>query len=371
MERQHDLARSSDQPKDDKHSDRLFYWLRFVHSGLSRAQQDQLLSVYSTPQNLFETARTDWPKAAQSALARGPDLLAMDRDLKWAQQTRCNLVFLDHAYYPTLLRETQAPPWLLYVKGDTAVLSNEFIAIVGSRNPTTAGSDTAARFATAFAELGWGIASGMATGIDGAAHRGALQRGKTVAILGTGPDRVYPFRHTKLAEDIVENGALVTEFPPGTPARRQHFPQRNRIISGISRAVLVIEAGLRSGSLITARFAADQGREVCAVPGSIRTPAVRGCHRLIKQGAKLVECIDDVLEELGVAVRTDAIHASGLIDHPSFAEISRHMGADPVTTTELIQRSGLTTGSICSMLLRMEVMGLVELLPGGLYQRIK
>ena len=355
-------------------------WLRFCHSGLSRCQQRELLEMFKTPQSLFALPANDIPPVVRKTLTAHVDQQAIKRDWEWSQQSRCHLIHFHHPQYPQLLKQIEDPPWLLYVKGEPACFKRDFIAIVGSRNPSPAGRQTAYEFARTFAECGWGVVSGLALGIDGAAHCGALAAdATTAAVLGTGLDQVYPRRHQSLAAQITVGGALVTEFPLGTPARRQNFPQRNRIISGLSRAVLVIEASLRSGSLITARLAADQGREVCAVPGSIHMPTARGCHHLIRQGAKLVECAADVLEELGSLTKCPPV-PMGLNpekggENPTatnnYNPLAAHLGHDPVAVDELIQRSGLTAEAVSSMLLHMEVSGLVEALPGGYYQRIR
>jgi len=336
----------------------LLAWLRFVHSDLSYAQQRNLLSIFTTPQELFTASVRDWPLSVRKILSRGPDPCALDRDLHWSGRPGCHLIHFDHRHYPPLLKEIYDPPWLLYVRGELASLRRDFIAIVGSRNPSPGGRSNAEEFAGTFAALGWGIVSGLATGIDGAAHRGALNaEAATVAVLGTGPDQIYPRRHADLAEKIVGRGALVSEFAPGTPP--------------LCRAVLVVEAGLRSGSLITARLAAEQGREVCAVPGSIHNPTAKGCHQLIRQGAKLVESANDVLEELGMDTQRlprPAQQHDATIDG-AYQVLARHLGHDPLVIDELIRLSGLTPDAVSSMLLQMEVLGLVESLPGGRYQR--
>ncbi len=219
---------------------------------------------------------------------------------QWQAAADCDIVSWHEARYPPLLREISAPPPLLFIRGNVDVLSLPQLSIVGSRNSTPTGCETAYRFASHLARSGFCITSGLALGIDTAAHQGALQvSGLTIAIFGTGPDIIYPQSNTTLANDIAVDGALVSEFAPGCAPRRSQFPRRNRIISGLSLGTLVVEAGLRSGALITARNAAEQGREVFAIPGSIHNPVARGCHRLIRSGAKLVETADDILEELG------------------------------------------------------------------------
>ncbi len=350
-------------------------WLRFSHSSLTAAQQRVLGTAHTLDlRNLFVRPAANGQYPLPFGITVKVDEEAVDRDLCWAtENSEHYLLPIDHPAYPAALKEIYDPPWILYVVGKPQLLNRPFIAIVGSRNPSAGGRVNAKAFAHALGESGWGIVSGLATGIDACAHEGALHAAAvTVAVLGTGPEQVYPRCHRALAQQIARRGALVTEFPPGTPARRHHFPLRNRIISGMSRAVLVVEASLRSGSLITARLAADQGREVCAIPGSIHLPTARGCHRLIRQGAKLVECAHDIHEELGYASiqPVDGREKSSSETTDEFHDMLLHLGHDPVTVDELINRSGLTADSVSSMLLRMEVRGLVATLPGGRYQRL-
>lgn len=293
----------------------------------------------------------------------------IDAALAWAQSPRHHLITWGDARYPALLREIPDPPLCLFVIGDPAHLSRPQIAVVGSRTPTAGGADNAKAFAQALTEAGLVTTSGLALGIDACAHRGALTAGgPTVAVAGTGLDRVYPARHRALAHEIAERGALVSEFMLGTPPRREHFPQRNRVISGLSIGVLVVEAAVHSGSLITARLASEQGREVFAIPGSIHSPLSRGCHALIRQGAKLVESARDVLEELGaLASLTGPAHARASLvpAHP----LLTHLGYDPVDVDTLIERSGLTPDAVSSILLELELKGMVTVCPGGKYLR--
>jgi DNA processing protein len=288
------------------------------------------------------------------------------------------VVALPDERYPALLREIPDPPRQLFIRGNPEVLSLPQLAIVGSRNATPGGRETARQFSRYLARNGFCIASGLALGIDAAAHQGALDVDQsTVAIFGTGPDTVYPQRHAELAESIAEKGALVSEFPPGSPPRREQFPQRNRIISGISVGTLVVEAGLRSGALITARCATEQGREVFAIPGSIHNPTARGCHRLIRAGAKLVETAADIVEELPgiLAGLTESIEQnmgvetknSGTTSDPDYQRLLMLMGWDPVTADTLVNRSGLTADEVSSMLLILELEGRIEPLTGGRY----
>ena len=296
----------------------------------------------------------------------------------WLAEPNHHLISLADPRYPALLREIADPPAGLYVIGDPDILSATQLGIVGSRNPTPGGSENAHAFAHYLTQSGLTITSGLALGVDAAAHRGALAAGgKTIAVAGTGLDRVYPARHRELAHQIAGQGALISEFPLGMPALPANFPRRNRIISGLSLGVLVVEAALQSGSLITARLAADQGREVFAIPGSIHNPLARGCHALIRQGAKLVETAADILEELGpiaqitgLARQTDGVGniTSGLsVEAMALLDC---LGFDPTPVDSLIERSGLTPEAVSSMLLVLELQGHVVSAPGGHYNRV-
>lgn len=286
------------------------------------------------------------------------------------------------AAWPPLLREIPDPPAELFVRGDPVVLSLPQLAIVGSRHATPAGAETSGNFARYLAARGFCITSGLAEGIDAAAHRGALAAGgRTLAVCGTGPDIVYPRQHAGLADEIVAGGgAIVSEFAPGTAVYRSNFPRRNRLISGLAVGTLVVEASLKSGALVTARHAMEQGREVFAIPGSIHNPVARGCHRLIRNGAKLVETAGDILEELGgllASLRADEPPAadagaavSDVIEQDAdYARLLAALAWDPADVDTLVSRSGLTTGEVSSMLLLLEMQGLVQPLSGGRYQR--
>ncbi len=314
---------------------------------------------------------------------RGPgelDRAGIARDLAWLEGPNRSLLTADDPRYPSQLAAIRGMPPALFVEGDPAVLSLPQVAIVGSRAPTSDGRETAFDLAARLAAAGFAITSGLADGIDGQAHRGALAaRGVTIAVCGTGLDRVYPAAHRELAAGIAASGALVSEFPIGTPPRAQNFPRRNRLMSGLARGVLVIEAAARSGSLITARLAGEQGREVMAVPGSIHNPLARGCHRLIKDGAALVESIDDVLAALGVSLATGATKTAwktgdganipgGPLD--SDAEMLLNaLGFGPAGLDRLVQRTGLAAHSVISKLQLLELEGRVETLAGGRYSR--
>ena len=328
-------------------------------------------------------------KDATIRALREPDQAAVDADLAWADAPGRGILCWSDPAYPEALRTIPDPPIVLYVRGDASLLDGPALAIVGSRNPTPDGERNAYAFARHLANVGLGITSGLAGGIDTAAHRGALDAtGATIAVLGTGPDIAYPTANAELMERIAEHGVVITEFPPGTSACRNHFPRRNRLISGLSLGTLVVEAARYSGSLITARLAGEQGREVFAMPGSIHNPMARGCHRLIRQGAKLVETADDVLSELAGRLAgwlpetganrdgdSDIESAAGSDDptsqtDPEYSRLHDALGEGPVTMDELVARSGLTTDALSSMLLIMELEGQVRALPGGSYMRI-
>jgi DNA processing protein len=278
-----------------------------------------------------------------------------------------HVVVLGDASYPTLLLETADPPVLLYAHGRIDLLNAAAIAIVGSRNPTAQGSDNARAFARHLAQAGLVVVSGLALGIDSAAHEGALDgEGATIAVMGTGADRIYPARHRALAHRIVERGLLLSEFEIGMPPLAENFPQRNRIIAGLARGTLVVEAALPSGSLSTARAAVEAGREVFAIPGSIHSPQSRGCHSLIKQGAKLVESAQDITSEL----RWGTSIAAGLLDDSAHEPaLLRALGHEPATLDALGARTGLPAAELNAQLLELELEGRVARLPGGLFQR--
>ncbi len=299
--------------------------------------------------------------------------------LEWLAQPGHRILTLADSDYPRLLRQIDDPPPVLYLIGDKTLLHQPQLAIVGSRNPTPSGVSNAREFARTLASSGLCITSGLATGIDGAAHEGALSGGATIAVLGTGPDRIYPATHHELAHRIADSSLLVTEFPPGTPARAENFPRRNRLISGLSLGTLVVEAAPQSGSLITARLAIEQGREVFAIPGSIHNPQARGCHALIRQGAKLVESAQDIIEELGPLLgtleaaaappQTPTQPVSDRLHDPDYLNLFDALGYDPVSIDELIARTGLTAEVVSSMLLLLELEGHVSSAPGGRYSR--
>jgi len=296
-------------------------------------------------------------------------------DLQWLSQPENHALTLEDADYPEQLKEIADPPPLLFVKGNKDLLRRPQIAMVGSRNPSNLGVKTALEFAQALAQAGFVITSGMALGIDAASHQGALNVGGfTVAVAGTGLDRVYPACHKQLATEIAATGALVSEFPPGTTAKAGHFPRRNRIISGLCQGLLVVEAAQQSGSLITARLALEQNREVFAIPGSIQNPLARGCNALIRQGAKLVETVEDIFEELGQfnqiynPVETQ-IQQTGLdLEQQNLLKLIPY---SPITVDNLVQDSGYAVEVVSSMLLVLELQGYIAAAPGGSYYRIQ
>jgi DNA processing protein len=295
---------------------------------------------------------------------------------EWSKEPHNNIICPGDADYPELLEQIQSPPPQLYVRGDPGLLQMPALAIVGSRNPTEGGARNAFEFARHLGQSGFCIVSGLAEGIDTAAHRGALAGGAaTIAFLGHGIDRVYPAANRDLAHEIAARGALVSEFPLGTHPHKSLFPQRNRLISGISLGTLVIEAARRSGSLITARYAGEQGREVFALPGSIHNPLARGCHQLIKQGAKLVETADDIVAELAPlathvlqnTLESTTNESTAAIHGSDYQQLKKHLSYDPIGIDELAQFSGLTIDQVSSMLLILELEGEIESLSGGRY----
>lgn len=354
-------------------SEGLAAWLRLtLIPGIGGETQRKLLAAFGLPEAVFAAGRL----AARAVVGSRADLLfdfdpseAVDRSLAWASQPGHSILTLADTAYPAALLEIADPPNVLYVRGNAALLQQRGLGVVGSRNATPQGIQTAEVFARALAATGLSIISGLALGIDAAAHRGALAAGgKTVAVIGTGADRLYPARNKELALAIAEHGAIVSEFPLGTPAIAANFPRRNRIISGLARGVLVVEAAPESGSLITARLAAEQGREVFAIPGSIHSPVARGCHKLIKQGAKLVETAQDVLEELG----SFTVDSSPTEPPPSDSEtpVLSALGHDPCSLDDLLERTGYSTDQLLTELLMLELAGQLATLPGNRYQRL-
>jgi len=348
-------------------------WLRLtLVPGLGGQTLRKLLSELGLPSQVLATGRPALARCVGEALASRivttDNAPAVAAALRWAGTAGRAIVTLADDAYPRRLLEIPDPPALLYVQGRTDLLARDSLAVVGSRNATAQGIANAESFARAFSQAGLTIVSGLALGIDAAAHRGALDgTGSTVAVLGCGIDIVYPQRNADLYRAIAGRGVLVSEFPLGTPPVADNFPRRNRLISGLARGVLVVEAALESGSLITARLGAEQGREVFAIPGSIHSPLSKGCHALIKEGAKLVESASDLLDELAVdaPTRTTAQPAP-----EEQHELLQHLGHDPCNVDTLCQRSGLTPDTVSAMLLQLELAGKVASLPGGRYQRV-
>ncbi len=373
-----------DSPNTLADENELRYWLALMRApGLGAHGLAALINRVQSPSELFHSpaARlvTLGIKRRTVDYFLSPRWREIDADLEWLRQPNNHLITLHDPRYPVLLKEIHDPPPALFVHGDPEALLAPQLAMVGSRNPTPSGRETARNFAAHLAAAGLTITSGLAVGIDGASHEGTLDAGGiTIAVAGTGLDRVYPARQRQLAHRIAEQGALVSELPPGTPPLKGNFPRRNRIISGLSVGTLVVEAARQSGSLITARLAADQGREVFAIPGSIHNPLARGCHALIRQGAKLVETAGDVTEELssllgGIATLPQTTPCReenpGLRPDNENLFLLECMGFDPVTMDHLIARSGLTADAVSSMLLLLELEGYVSSAPGGLFCR--
>ncbi|MDP3584076.1 MAG: DNA-processing protein DprA [Thiobacillus sp.] len=347
-------------------------WLRLVLAdGVGNTSLLRLLTAFGSPEAVLASGRSALMlhlSAAQcDALLGEPDAAAVDAAQAWLAQPGNSLMTLADDDYPKTLLEIADPPAVLYCKGRRDLLKQPGFGIVGSRNATPQGVRDAEAFAHALSDAGLTIISGLALGIDAAAHRGGLAgAGSSVAIVGTGLDRVYPARNKALAHQLVENGLIVSEFALGTPPLPGHFPRRNRLISGLSLGVLVVEAAPDSGSLITARVATEQGRDVFAIPGSIHSPLARGCHALIKQGAKLVESAADILDELAWPQR---LTPPSLPEHSTDPVLDALDGA-PVTVDTLAQRTGLTLEALSAKLLALELDGRIASLPGGRYQKI-
>lgn len=370
-------------------------WLRLLETpGIGRETARKLLAAFGSPDAVLAASTSARQAVVGStiatSLAMAPphfaSLLAATR--RWLDGAGTDgsrdVVALGDARYPALLLQTADPPLLLYARGRIELLARPSIAMVGSRNPTAQGLENARAFAAHLGQAGFTIVSGLALGIDGAAHAGALDAGTaTIAVVGTGLDVAYPLRHRALTERIAGEGLLLSEFAIGTPALSQNFPVRNRIIAGLARGTLVVEAAVQSGSLITARLAAEAGREVFAIPGSIHSPQARGCHALIRQGAKLVESGRDVLEELQAPASatdtdTDTAKASSQASSSTPVEeaaagdpLLAALGFDPVGLDELIARTGESAAVLAARLLDLEIEGRVARLPGAQYQRIE
>jgi len=360
------------------------YWVALsLIDGIGSVTLCQLLRKFGSPAGVFEASRSQLKEIVDdqiaSSIASGLDESAVAPTLTWLSNPHNHIITLADSLYPKALLEIANPPALLYAKGNLDCLALPCLSVVGSRNATPQGEKNAEDFSENLSRQGLCIVSGMALGIDGAAHRGALKaNGTTIAVVGTGLDIVYPAKHRQLAHQIVSHGLILSEFPLGTPSKAQNFPRRNRIISGLSLGCLVIEANLDSGSLITARLAAEQGREVFAIPGSIHSPVAKGCHQLIKQGAKLVESTEDILSELRLS--TDLISAVNTSPNGSLPKrtntpseastVLDSMGFDPIHFDTLLSHTGLTVSTLSTMLTLLELDGKVSPLDGGKFQRL-
>ncbi len=349
-------------------------WIRLsVVPGLGDKSLRKLLKQFGAPETILAASESSLgavvgPKLADQIKSHNSDDIVA-KTLTWLEHPNHAIVTLGDPTYPALLLQTEDPPPLMYVVGNIALLQVAAIAVVGSRNATAQGVNNAESFSRSLSQSGLCVVSGMALGIDTAAHIGGLEGlGKSIAVVGTGLDRVYPARNKTLAHQLAKQGALVSEFPLGTPALANNFPRRNRIISGLSLGCLVVEAAVSSGSLITARLALEQGREVFAIPGSIHSALSKGCHQLIKQGAKLVERAEDILEELKWTQRALAQAPSS--EQFSADPILQHLGFDPTPLDVLVERTGKSAEFLSASLLELELSGLVQTLPGGRYQRL-
>jgi DNA processing protein len=353
-------------------------WLILSKAQLQDETLAELLQQFGSAAAIVSARAAELPESLRKSILH-PDESAISQDLQWQSVAQHHLVHPDSPDFPELLRDIPGRPILLYVVGDCATLHLPSLAIVGSRNPTRGGIQNAYEFAKHLGNCGFCIVSGLAQGIDTAAHNGAMAGdARTIAVLGHGIDRVYPAANRELAHRIAAHGALISEYPLGSPPRKEHFPQRNRLISGLALGTLVVEAARQSGSLITARLSSEQGREVFAIPGSIHNPMSRGCHKLIRQGAKLVESAEDIVSELGSltghlmqnAQVSDKTEASAPLD-AEYEALLDAMAFDPATADELANRSGLTIAKVSSMLLILELEGLIETQAGGRYSQLR
>lgn len=356
-------------------------WLALqLVEGVGPRRVHALLTAFGSPEAVLAASLDSLtrvvPADLAAAIRAGPDPNRLAQCTAWLAANERGLVAWDDADYPACLLAIADPPPVLFVLGRRELLGRPAVAVVGSRNATAQGLETAEAFARALGEAGLTIVSGLALGVDAAAHRGGLATpASSIAVIGTGPDRVYPPRNRALAHDLAVRGALVTEFPPGTGVAPGHFPRRNRLISGLVRGVLVVEATLASGSLITARYAAEQGREVFAIPGSIHSPLAKGCHRLIKDGAKLVETADDVLSEFGWSdPRPPATSSPAGPTEPSPLSdrdnrVLTALGYDPTDVETLCARTALKVEAVRASLVVLELAGAVAALPADRYQR--
>ncbi len=348
-------------------------WVALSLRAVPHAALVALLRAFGGPAPILAATRAQLaavvPDAAVARVLAAPERETLDRTLAWLTQPGHDLLAWDDPEYPQALLAIGYAPPVLYVLGRRDRLNRCALAIVGSRNASAQGEDHAQAFAQTLGHAGLTIVSGLAAGVDAAAHRGALgTAGSTIAVIGTGPDRVYPAHHRDLAHRIAAEGAIVSQFPPGTPPKESNFPRRNRLISGLARGVLVVEAALSSGSLLTARYAGEQGREVFAIPGSIHSPLSKGSHRLIRDGAKLVETAQDVLEELGMLSGAPGTPATAPAQE-SADPLLVAMGEDPVEVDALVARTGSTAQEIAARLVTLELAGAIARVAGGRWQR--
>ena len=373
--------------------DDLPYWLALHKApGIGTSSFNQLATQFSDIKQLFDTPekvnQSELSSARKKSLIQylhAPDWQAVDQELQWNEITDNHILHLKHPDYPQLLKQIHTPPSLLFVKGQVNILQDIQLAMVGSRNPSIDGSESAFQFARHLADQGMVISSGMALGIDAQSHLGALScQGKSIAVAGTGLDRIYPARHKELAWKLLENGAIISEYSLGTGPAKQNFPQRNRIISGLSVGTLVVEAALKSGSLITAKYALEQAREVFAIPGSIHNPLSRGCHQLIKSGAKLVETAEDILEELSSLMLASQFNTDHQFNTQPLADtnqpvnsllpkiqqlILKNIGYSPISIDTIIARTQLSAAEINANLVLLEVEDYLQSHPGGMISR--
>ena len=354
-------------------------WLRLQQApGVGLLTAHSLLRRFGTPDAIFAASHAALCEVVEPAQARAllqpaaADLPArVDAMLAWQQRPGQRVLPLDHADYPALLRHIPTPPLLLYVQGRAELLARQSLAVVGARNASVQGMVIAGGMAQALSEAGLTIISGLALGIDAAAHEGGLGgAASTIAVIGTGIDRIYPARNAPLARRIAEQGCIVSEYELGMPPLRDNFPRRNRVISGLARGVLVVEAAAKSGSLITARMALDQGRDVYAIPGSIHSTLAKGCHRLIREGARLVETVADILDDLGL-LAPGAASACCAPDDSFVDRVLDALGGHPAGADELAARLGQQAAELQVQLLALELAGLLERLPGGRFQRLR
>jgi DNA processing protein len=354
-------------------------WLRLAAvPGVGCVLGARLLDAFGSPAQIFAASRAAVAAVCGAHVADAIDAPAppsspgqVTRTLEWLAKPGNSILTLHDPAYPRMLREIHDPPLLLYAVGRVELLSAPAIAIVGSRNASNQGKANAHAFAQAFGNAGLAVVSGLALGIDAAAHEGALTGpGSTVAVIGTGADVVYPARNHRLAHRIAEAGCIISEYPLGHPVLASNFPRRNRLISGLSAGVLVVEAAAQSGSLITARLAAEQGRDVFAIPGSIHAPMSKGCHQLIRDGAKLVDCAADVLDELMPAAPHVPAPDAAPAGASPYDQLLDALGYDPVCADALAVACGLDAGTLSARLLTLELAGKLERLPGGMFQRM-